>query len=185
MYRGTCWCVLHSHTLLFYPNPSKSVVLNFFLSLLANTQTFAFLFTMLLEIPSYPRDNTPSFVLETWLSGEARFVGSSLKFSLVSLCQDERSYGPHHQTIYEMVLVDGGMNLCKAVLNSSLTNQIDSDAPRRGATVTLKKWKLLWKTSGDPLLDRCIIFVEDISWEQAPDVDSVLDIFNRGMEPPR
>lgn len=138
---------------------------------------------MLLEINSYSRSNTRDVVLSVHLGDK---LPDEIVSTLVSLKQRRRSYGSAAATVvYEMVLADESYSLFKAVLNSGLSPQLESDVPRVGSTVTLQDYRLMQKNPNpdQPLVNRGVFFVDRVSWKQAPKVPSQLEMFNMGITP--
>lgn len=139
--------------------------------------------TMLLETNSYSGSNTRDVVISVHLEDT---LPPAIVSTLVSLKQRSRNCGSSSpSTVCEMALADESNSLFKAVLNSSLTPQLENDAPRLGSSVTLQCWKLMQKnpTHEQPLANRGIVFVDRISWKQAPIVSSQLEMMDEGITP--
>lgn len=138
---------------------------------------------MLVEVNSYSRGNTRDFVLGVQL-GDG--VPPTLVCTLISLKQQIHSYGKGGPVqVYEMVLADESYSLFKGVLNSGLTPQVEKDIPKIGSTMDLTSWKVILKnrTETEPLVARGVVFVDCLTWKQAPDASSTLQMLDKGVTP--
>lgn len=138
---------------------------------------------MLLEINSYSRGNTRGVIVGVHLGDS---LPDEIVCTLISLKQRNRAYGKSNPTsVYEMVVADESMSLFKVVLNSGLSGQVEDDPPKIGSILTLTSWKLLKKNPNtkQPLVDRGIFFVDSLSWNQAPQVPSQLEMMDKGITP--
>lgn len=87
--------------------------------------------------------------------------------------------------MYEMVLADESYSLFKGVLNSGLTPLVEKDIPKIGSTMDLTSWKVIRKncTETEPLVARGVVFVDCLTWKQAPDASSTLQMLDKGVTP--
>ena len=144
---------------------------------------------MLIEVHTYPEDNTSDFVNGLRLSikhHEVISTSEELVLSLLSIRREERTYShAKAKGIFEMVLCDKQFNVCKVVVNSGLTKSLEDSAPKPGATVKFPAgtFSVLPQDTCSPWAFRALIFANDLSWKQPPDVPSILDALNNARTP--